>query len=135
MEHVAWVKQLCTAITFLHQHRIAHLGVEPDNIVLDRDGPLTLVDYSTARFIDENSPLIDSAVGTIGWIAPEVERRFGELEKARYCPFRADIWAMGHVLVWKIAVTDPENTWPQMQAGEVDDGGKTKGFERDARED
>ncbi|TFL00792.1 hypothetical protein BDV98DRAFT_593658 [Pterulicium gracile] len=59
-------KQLRTAVAFLHTHRIAHLNIKQDNIVINEAGVLTLVDYSTARFITTEEPLIESAVGTMG---------------------------------------------------------------------
>ncbi|TFL00740.1 kinase-like domain-containing protein, partial [Pterulicium gracile] len=91
-------KQLYAAVAFLHQHLIAHRDVKPENIVIDGAGILTLVDYSTAKDFSQENPLIDAAVGTRDWIAPEVELCFNEHTRKPYCPFRADIWAVGNVL-------------------------------------
>ncbi|TFL00778.1 hypothetical protein BDV98DRAFT_604987 [Pterulicium gracile] len=57
---------LCTAVASLHKHHIAHLDIKLDNIVVDETGILMLVDYSIARVIPKENPLIEAAIGTRG---------------------------------------------------------------------
>lgn len=63
---LTWAKQLCTAVASLHKHHIAHLDIKLDNIVVDETGILMLVDYSIARVIPKENPLIEAAIGTRG---------------------------------------------------------------------
>lgn len=69
-------KQLLTAVASLHDAKICHRDVKPDNIILKPDPStpsgfyLTLVDFNVAVDLNE-TPVIFGATGLKIWSAPE----------------------------------------------------------------
>ncbi|KAF9049487.1 kinase-like protein [Hymenopellis radicata] len=83
------------AVIALHAHRIAHLDIKSDNIVVDNEGLCTLIDFGhSRRFASLVNAYIDGPRGTITWQGPEVG------EGRRYHAFQADVWSVGAVLVF-----------------------------------
>ena len=50
------VRQLLTAIKFLHEQGIAHCDLKPENILLDKNGDIKVTDYGLAQFFDASNP-------------------------------------------------------------------------------
>ncbi len=77
---------LCSALRYLHHHRVLHLDLKPSNIVADR-GLAKVLDLSIAR-----SP----GPGRRGWGTPQ----YMAPEQVRGDPFTAttDVWGLGTVL-------------------------------------
>ena len=86
--------QLCSAIQYLHRHRILHLDLKPSNIVADA-GRAKIIDLSLAR----RPGRAPRGVGTWCYMAPE-QVRGGELAPA------ADVWGIG-VVLWEAAAGLP----------------------------
>ena len=97
------LRQVLTALNFLHSHDICHRDVKPENILFlhpeGTKGPdgkeigltIRLVDLGLARYHHASSfePRMSTVVGTCTFIAPEVLRR-------RY-DRRCDHWSLGVV--------------------------------------
>jgi eukaryotic-like serine/threonine-protein kinase len=86
--------QLCSAIQYLHRHRILHLDLKPSNIVAEA-GRAKIIDLSLAR----RPGRARSGIGTWCYMAPE-QVRGGELGP------EADVWGIG-VVLWEAAAGMP----------------------------
>ena len=89
-----------SGLKHLHDRRIAHCDIKPDNIMFETDedgtdGILVLVDLGFAT-VCESGHYIDQMKGTIEYMAPEIlSPRSGQ---ARAYDTKVDIWSVGCVL-------------------------------------
>ena len=70
---LTYAYQACEALDYVHQQRIVHRDVKPENLILGEDGVI-LVDFGVARELDSEGP---EDVGTVGvgtprYMAPEI---------------------------------------------------------------
>ena len=47
----AWMKEIASAIFYLHENGVLHRDIKPGNIMVDRDGLARLIDFGSARRI------------------------------------------------------------------------------------
>ena len=54
-EVVLFMRQICEGVSYLHQNRIVHLDLKPENIVLVRENStdIKIIDFGLAREIHE----------------------------------------------------------------------------------
>eukprot|EP00494_Astrolonche_serrata_P023602 UN23860 len=83
------MRDIFMGINYLHEQRIAHGDIKPDNILMGVDGHLKLADFGVSRFI-ESASVIKGLETTPAFQAPE------ELQ-GNYSPWPADLWAVGVV--------------------------------------
>lgn len=84
--------QCCNAIQLLHDRRIIHRDVKPENFTTNKTGEIYLVnsiDFGLSAFLPEGTDMLtaNKAVGTPGYAAPEVYR-------CEYL-FVTDVYALG----------------------------------------
>lgn len=87
-----YIKQILSAVSYLHQHKIIHRDLKPENIVFETKDPnsqLKIIDFGTCRKLVETEKL-HSRLGTAYYIAPEVLN--GEYDQ------KCDIWSCGVIL-------------------------------------
>lgn len=82
--------QLMEALNYLHEHRIFHGDVKPENILLDSFYNVKLADFGCSQNID--FPPLGYIRGTSLYFSPEIIKG---IEKDRR---KSDIWAAGIVL-------------------------------------
>ncbi|XP_070544860.1 inhibitor of nuclear factor kappa-B kinase subunit alpha-like [Ptychodera flava] len=87
------IRDIASAIEYLHCKRIIHRDLKPENIVLQPQGERTLykvIDLGYAKELDEGS-LCTSFVGTLQYLAPEL---FSNREYTK----TVDYWSFGTVI-------------------------------------
>ena len=89
-----------SGLKHLHDRRIAHCDIKPDNIMFETaedgtDGNLVLVDLGFAT-VCESGQYIDQMKGTIEYMAPEILNP--PRGQARAYDSKVDIWSVGCVL-------------------------------------
>ena len=83
--------QICSGLSFAHQHGVVHRDVKPANIMLTREGLVKLVDFGIARVASTNLTQTGTLLGTPSYMSPEQIQ--GEKVDQR-----ADIFSLGIVL-------------------------------------
>lgn len=84
-----FVKQLCSALNFMHGINIAHRDIKADNILLDNENNIKISDFGLSVIYQPHS-LLATACGSPVYSAPEV------IEGRRYLGPEADIWSLGN---------------------------------------
>jgi calcium-dependent protein kinase len=88
----AWVmKQLMSAINYIHSNNIVHRDLKPENILLDtrKNNIIKIIDWGTARFFEKNKKM-NKVSGTPYYIAPEV--LFEKYDE------KCDVWSCGVIM-------------------------------------
>lgn len=86
------MKQLISAVSYMHSTGIIHRDLKPENILLEEKGEvlnIKLVDFAAAVFYSGRN-LLNSVLGTAYYIAPEVLA--GEYDE------KCDMWSCGVIL-------------------------------------
>lgn len=88
---VQMIKELCSALEFLHGKNIIHRDIKPSNIILAKDGHIRLIDFDAARTPKDDLEQDTHLLGTRGYAPPE-QYGFSQTDE------RADIYALGVTL-------------------------------------
>lgn len=88
---------LIKGLAYLHEHKIAHRDIKPDNLVRDSDFCLKIIDFDVALRVQDENTEIDEYRGTTDWTAPEMGTQDGLTPM--HSPIRADRWSCGRVLL------------------------------------
>lgn len=91
---VAWAKQLCDVLLYLHSRQppIIYRDMKPANIMLRPDGKVMLIDFGTAREYKKDHSEDTMCLGTVGYAAPEQFGGNGQTDA------RTDIFCLGRTL-------------------------------------
>ena len=82
------ISTLCDALHFLHQNKIIHKDIKPENIMIDNNGNVKLIDFDAARIYKPQKSEDTKIMGTTGYAAPE---QYGLNQSDE----RTDIFALG----------------------------------------
>lgn len=82
------IGQLCDGLIFLHNHNIIHRDINPNNIMITKEGTVKIIDFDISRSVKKNSAADTVVLGTVGYAAPE---QFGFSQS----DVRTDIYAVG----------------------------------------
>jgi len=86
-----YAAELLLAIEFLHRHKVIYRDIKPENILIDKEGHVSLIDFGLAKEEVEEGQMAFSLCGTPEYLAPEVLDRSGH-------DYSADIWSFGVLL-------------------------------------
>ncbi|KAJ8129198.1 hypothetical protein O1611_g4434 [Lasiodiplodia mahajangana] len=115
--------QLVDALGYLHDNRITHRDVKPDNILIHSTEPLVvkLTDFGLSKMIDTEQTFLKTFCGTLLYCAPEVyteypsyddygqrtnRRSHRPVDRERY-GHAVDIWSLGGVLFYTLTGSPP----------------------------
>lgn len=100
---IAWAKQLCDVLGYLHSRTpaIIYRDMKPANIMLKPDGNVTLIDFGTAREYKEKNLADTTCLGTVGYAAPEQFGGMGQTDA------RTDIYCLGATLYHLVTGKNP----------------------------
>ncbi|KAI1435062.1 Pkinase-domain-containing protein [Xylaria sp. CBS 124048] len=116
-------EQLVDALGYLHENKITHRDVKPDNILIHTTNPLVvkLTDFGLSKMIDTEQTFLKTFCGTLLYCAPEVYNEYASyddygrrtnrknhrtLDKERY-DHAVDIWSLGGVLFYTLTASPP----------------------------
>jgi len=88
------IRQVASALDYLHSHNVAHRDLKPENILyFDEERTIVkLMDFGLAKILDEDDITIMTRCGTLHYVAPEV------LSKSGSYTHMVDMWSLGVVL-------------------------------------
>ncbi|XP_054634798.1 striated muscle preferentially expressed protein kinase-like isoform X3 [Dunckerocampus dactyliophorus] len=89
---VGYLVQILQGVEYLHNRRVLHLDLKPDNIMVTNMNAIKIVDFGSAQSFNPLSlKQQDSGTGTLDYMAPEMVK--GEVVGPP-----ADIWTVGVVI-------------------------------------
>jgi calcium-dependent protein kinase len=94
------VRQVLSAVTYLHSKKIAHRDIKPENIMFESNDALNvkLLDFGNSRKMGENNAM-DGVYGTAYYVAPEVLQ--GSYDE------KCDLWSVGVILYMLLSGNPP----------------------------
>lgn len=100
---VVWMKQITQVMIYLHNRRnpIFYRDMKPDNVMIQSDGNIKVLDFGISMVLTESDTVIERALGTKGYAAPEQSKR------GNICDLRSDIYAMGKTMYYMLTGINP----------------------------
>lgn len=111
---VAWAKQLCDALGYLHSQNppIIYRDMKPANVMLKPEGNIKIIDFGIAREYKEQNLADTTVLGTKGYAPPE--QYSGQTDA------RSDIFALGMTMHHLLTGVDPRNGEPYVPVRQWD---------------
>lgn len=90
-DYKATIRQIIRMVQYVHKAGILHLDLKPSNIFMDEDGALKLIDFGSARYLDDAEQKISFV--SAGYSAPE-------LYSGQKASCATDIYSLGAIIYY-----------------------------------
>ncbi|XP_044213762.1 serine/threonine-protein kinase Nek1-like [Thunnus albacares] len=67
-----WFVQICLALKHVHDRKILHRDIKPQNIFLTKDETVQLGDFGVSRVLNSTKELATTFIGTLLYLSPEI---------------------------------------------------------------
>lgn len=97
-EALAYFRQLCEAMCYMHEHRMLHLDIKPKNIMHEDDGHVCLIDFGLSKqYTESGEPESSTTIGlgTPGYAPLEQVQQRDDRTDFR---MTLDVYALGATL-------------------------------------
>ena len=110
-----YIRQLASALDYVHSKRIMHLDVKPDNILLDDDDNVILIDFGLSKHYDTSGhQTTGTPVGISEGYAPIEQYEDGSL--GSFTP-ATDVYSLGATLYFLVTGQRPPKAGDVMNDG------------------
>lgn len=93
---IKYIKEIASALKYIHEHRTVHLDVKPSNVILDDKGNAVLIDFGTSKHYDSaGDQTTTTPIGFSKGFAPIEQYLAGDV--SQFNP-ATDIYALGATL-------------------------------------
>ena len=86
-----WFVQICLAIKYLHDRKILHRDLKPQNVFLSAGSIIKIGDFGIAKTLEHTGDMAKTAIGTPLYCSPEI--CYGKRYNSK-----SDIWSLGCIL-------------------------------------
>lgn len=102
---IEMLKSVLQVLKFVHEHRVIHRDIKPDNIIRNsQDNRLVLIDFGAVKTMQppnsEKTELATVAIGTRGYAPPE--------QLAGHPRLASDIYALGMIAIQAVTGIQPQ---------------------------
>lgn len=95
-----WFVQICLAIKYLHDRKIMHRDLKPQNVFLSSGNIIKIGDFGISKTFEHTGDMAETAIGTPLYCSPEI--CFGHKYNSK-----SDIWSLGCILYELCSLTRP----------------------------
>ena len=96
------VRDVCSALEYMHSKGVAHRDIKLENIMFDRHGQVKMIDFGLAtKYLSNEYSNMTDMVGTLYSMAPEV------IEHEEYDAQQTDMWSVGVVTYMLLSGQEP----------------------------
>lgn len=97
---IYYSRQILEAVSYCHSQNIAHRDIKPENIFIDEYDHIKMADFGMAKLFEKHAKSSEKC-GSLMFMSPEM------IQNQLFCPFKADIWALGVTFYYMITGNYP----------------------------
>ena len=97
------VREVLTALAYLHRSGIIHRDIKAANILITAVGKVMICDFGVSALLTTAASKRNTFIGTPYWMAPEVAQSVPNYDT------KADIWSLG-ILIYEMAKGSPPHS-------------------------
>jgi len=102
---IDYIRQISSALCYIHEHNTVHLDVKPSNILLNTDGDAVLIDFGASKHYDKAGEQTSTTpIGYSKGYAPIEQYRDGDVKQFKPA---TDIYALGATLYTLVTAQVP----------------------------
>ena len=106
------MRQLCAALSVLHENGFVHRDIKPENVIISDKGPVKLIDFDACRRFSRSKYADTHILGTVGYAPPE---QYGITQSDG----RSDIYAAGVLFNVMLTGAHPSDKLAPGRAGRI----------------